>query len=95
MNSNQIPSSSKTIEDTNVFSDELDIHPLGDPKLLQGLPKSEAFSGYKVELNGKEMRIFNLRSIRGRIGIDLNRKGDVKLLIHGDNVELLTSFQLV
>ena len=42
MNSNQIPSSSKTIEDTNAFSDELDIHPLGDSKLLQGLPKSEA-----------------------------------------------------
>lgn len=38
MNSNQIPSSSKTIEGANAFSDELDIHPLGDPKLLQGSP---------------------------------------------------------
>ena len=38
MNSNQIPSSSKTIESTNAFSDELDVHPLGNPKLLQGSP---------------------------------------------------------
>ena len=48
------------------------------------------------ELNGKEIRIFNLRSIRGRMGIDFNRKGDVKpqviimkFLIHGDNLESL------
>ena len=111
MISNQIPSSSKTIEDTNAFSDELDVHPLGVSKLLQGLPKSEAFTGYKVQidevnyfaldgftlrLNGKEIRIFNLRSIRGHIGIDFTRKGDKSLgkivhdyLTHGDNVELL------
>lgn len=41
------------------------------------------------EHDGKEMRIFNLRSIRGRISVDFNRKGDVKFLIHGDNLELL------
>ena len=111
MNSNQIPSSSKTIEDTNAFSGELDIHPIGDPKLLQGLPKTEAFSGYKVQidevnyfeldgfilrLNDKEIRIFNLRSIRGHIGVDFTRSGDKSLgkiikdyLASGDNVELL------
>ena len=75
------------------------------------MPKSEAFSGYKVQidevnyfeldgfilrLNEKEIRIFNLRSIRGRIGIDFTRKGDGKLqdvmmkyLTKTDNVELL------
>ena len=116
MNSNQIPSSSKTIEDTNAFDEELDIHPIGDSKLLQGLPKTEAFSGYKVQidktnyfeldgfilrLNDKEIRIFNLRSIRGHIDCDFTRKGDVKLqdiirnyLIHTDNVELLNIFSV-
>ena len=111
MNSNQIPSSSKTIEDTNAFDEELDIHPIGDSKLLQGLPKTEAFTGYKVQidktnyfeldgfilrLNDKEIRIFNLRSIRGHIGCDFTRKGDKLLekivhdyLTHTDNVELL------
>ena len=106
MNSNQIPSSSHVI-----FDEEPDIHPIGDSKLLQGLPKTEAFTGYKVQINktnyfeldgfilrlrDKEIRIFNLRSIRGRIGIEFTRKGDVKLqdilrnyLIHTDNVELL------
>ena len=47
MNSNQISSSSKAIEDTNAFSGKLDIHPIGDPKLLQGLPKTEAFLDIK------------------------------------------------
>ena len=112
MNSNQIPTSSQDIiEDDVIFDEELNIHPIGDSKLLQGLPKTEAFSGYKVQidevnyfeldgfilrLNGNEVRIFNLRSIRGRIGIDFNRKGDVKLqdiimkyLTKTDNVELL------
>lgn len=45
--------------------------------------------GFILRLNGKGIRIFKLRSIRGRIGIDFNRKGDVKFLIHGDNLELL------
>ena len=105
MNSNQIPTSSQDIiEDVVIFDEELNIHPLGDSKLLQRLPKTEAFSGYKVQidevnyfeldgfilrLNGNEVRIFNLRSIRGRISVDFNRKGDVKFLIHGDNLELL------
>ena len=112
MNSNQIPTSSQDIiEDVVIFDEELNIHPLGDSKLLQRLPKTEAFSGYKVQidevnyfeldgfilrLNGNEVRIFNLRSIRGRIGVDFNRKGDKILekivhdyLTHTDNVELL------
>ena len=87
------------------------MRPVGDPKLLQGLPKTKSFTGYKVQidevnyfeldgfilrLNGKEIRIFNLRSIRGHIGVDFTRKGDKSLgkivhdyLTHGDNVELL------
>lgn len=85
--------------------------PLGDSKLLQGLSKTEAFSGYRVQidktnyfeldgfilrLNEKEIRIFNLRSIRGHIGIDFTRKGNKSLekiimdyLTRCDNVELL------
>ena len=52
--------------------------------------------GFILRLNGKEIRIFNLRSIRGHIGVDFTRKGDKILekiihdyLTHGDNVELL------
>ena len=95
MNSNQVPNSSlDIIEDDVIFDEEVDIHPIGDPKLLQGLPKTEAFTGYKVEidkdnyfelngfilrLNGNEVRIFNLRSIHGHIGADFTRKGDKSL----------------
>lgn len=105
-------SSVKNIEEEFIeLNPTQEVHPLGDSKLLQGLSKTEAFSGYKVQiddnnyfeldgfilrLDGKEIRIFNLRSIRGRIGIDFNRKGDKSLgkiimdyLTHGDNVELL------
>lgn len=85
--------------------------PLCDSKLLQGLSKTEAFTGYRVQidktnyfeldgfilrLHDKEIRIFNLRSIRGHIGDEFTRKGDGKLqdiikrhLTHVDNVELL------
>ena len=49
-----------------------------------------------MRLHDKEIRIFNLRSIRGHIGIDFTRKGDEKLneitqhyLKKTDNVELL------
>lgn len=49
-----------------------------------------------MRLRDKEIRIFNLRSIRGHIGVEFTRKGDGKLqdiikryLTHSDNVELL------
>ena len=111
MNSNQDKASVENIEVDDVIFDEISLRPVGDPKLLQGLPKTEAFTGYKVQideanyfaldgfilrLNGKEIRIFNLRSIRGCIGVDFTRKGDKSLgkiimdyLTRGDNVELL------
>lgn len=112
MNSNQDKGSVKNIEgDEVIFDDEISLRLVGDPKLLQGLPKTEAFTGYKVQideinyfaldgfilrLNGKEIRIFNIRSIHGHIGIDFTRKGDKSLgkiimdyLTRGDNVELL------
>ena len=91
--------------------EERSILQLGDSKLLQSLPKTEAFTGYRVQiddndyfeldgfilrLHDKEIRIFNLRSIRGHIGVEFTRKGDGKLqdiikryLTHSDNVELL------
>ena len=111
MNSNQDKGSVENIDVDDVIFDETSLRPVGDPRLLQGLPKSEAFTGYKVQidevnyfaldgfilrLNGKEIRIFNLRSIRGHIGINFTRKGDKSLgkiimdyLTRGDNVELL------
>lgn len=112
MNSNQDKGSVENIDvDEVIFDNEISLSPVGEPKLLQGLPKSEAFTGYKVQideanyfaldgfilrLNRKEIRIFNLRSIRGHIGVDFTREGDKSLgkiimdyLTRGDNVELL------